>query len=73
MNLQRRAVALLLVEFGEIHDGIGLSDSGPPGSIDAHDICIWLTLLLLGTVLLEIGNSSRIRVSSLDTSTWPIE
>ena len=46
---------MLLVGFGDIHDGIGLPDSGPRGSIDAHEVYIRLTLLLLGTYLI-VGN-----------------
>jgi hypothetical protein len=32
-----RGVDLLLVDSGDLHDGTGLSDGGPPGSVDAHD------------------------------------
>ena len=38
MNVQKRGVDLLLVDSGDIHDGTGLSDGGPPGSIDAHEV-----------------------------------
>ncbi|KAH9039804.1 Metallo-dependent phosphatase-like protein [Lactarius pseudohatsudake] len=30
-------VDLLLVDSGDLHDGTGLSDGFPPGSVDAHD------------------------------------
>ena len=29
-------------DSGDIHDGTGLSDGGLPGSIDAHEVGIWL-------------------------------
>ncbi|KDQ56355.1 hypothetical protein JAAARDRAFT_132659 [Jaapia argillacea MUCL 33604] len=32
-----KGVDLLLVDSGDLHDGTGLSDGGPPGSVDAHD------------------------------------
>jgi hypothetical protein len=32
-----RGVDLLLVDSGDLHDGTGLSDGGPVGSVDAHD------------------------------------
>jgi len=30
-------VDLLLIDSGDLHDGNGLTDGGPPGSVDAHD------------------------------------
>jgi len=40
MSGQERGVDLLLVDSGDIHDGTGLSDGGPPGSIDAYEVSI---------------------------------
>ncbi|KAL5498030.1 hypothetical protein ACEPAH_2961 [Sanghuangporus vaninii] len=33
----KKRVDLLLVDSGDIHDGTGLSDESPPGTIDGHD------------------------------------
>lgn len=41
---RKKKVDLLLVDSGDIHDGTGLSDGSPPGTIDGHDVS---TLLLL--------------------------
>jgi len=30
-------VDLLLIDSGDLHDGNGVTDGGPPGSVDAHD------------------------------------
>ena len=40
MSVQDRGVDLLLVDSGDLHDGTGLSDGGPPGSVDAHEVSI---------------------------------
>lgn len=34
---QEKKVDLLLIDSGDLHDGNGLTDGFPEGSVDAHD------------------------------------
>ena len=36
-----KGVDLLLVDSGDIHDGTGLSDGGPPGAINGHEVSVF--------------------------------
>ncbi|KAI9573256.1 Metallo-dependent phosphatase-like protein [Boletus coccyginus] len=47
-------VDLLLVDSGDLHDGTGLSDGFPPGSVDAHESNKFLELLPYD--VMAIGN-----------------
>ena len=49
-------VDLLLVDSGDLHDGNGLTDGGPHGSVDAHDANEYVTTSL--TFLLFSSGSS---------------
>jgi hypothetical protein len=60
MNMQERGVDLLLVDSGDIHHGTGLADGGPPGSIDAHEVSTWLTLLFSGATVDPLVSGRRI-------------
>ena len=35
---EEKDVDLLLVDSGDLHDGTGISDGYPAGSVDAHDV-----------------------------------
>ena len=38
MPAQKYNKDLLLVDSGDIHDGTGLTDGGPAGTIDGHEV-----------------------------------
>ena len=41
---QEKEVDLLLVDSGDLHDGTGLLDGGPIGSVNAQDVCALLVI-----------------------------
>ncbi|EIN06418.1 hypothetical protein PUNSTDRAFT_145026 [Punctularia strigosozonata HHB-11173 SS5] len=65
---KKKDVDLLLVDSGDLHDGTGLSDGGPPGSIDGHQTNEFVTKLPYD--VMAIGNHELyIYANTLDMHT----
>lgn len=50
-SVQKRAVDLLLVGSGDIHDRTSLLDGGSHGSISVHEVSIWIEVFMIPHVL----------------------